>query len=94
MSYLDDADGLPGEVEAGVEQEGEDEGESSVPARRGHERAALRARLKAQHTYFTKTNIQRGRQGGGDRWRGICVNGCLKVCGRVSCCYYVMSKYI
>ncbi len=32
--YLDDADGFPGEVEAGVEQEGEDECESSVPAER------------------------------------------------------------
>lgn len=30
--YLDDADGLPGKVEAGVEQEGEDQGEGLVPA--------------------------------------------------------------
>lgn len=40
--YLDDADGLPGEVEAGVEQEGEDEGERSVPAQRKHKGVALR----------------------------------------------------
>lgn len=30
--YLDNADGLPGKVEAGVEQEGEDQGEGLVPA--------------------------------------------------------------
>ena len=40
--YLDDADWLPGEVEAGVEQEGEDEGEGSVPAHRGPQGAAVR----------------------------------------------------
>jgi len=34
--YLDDADGFPGEVEAGVKQEGEQESESSVPAERKH----------------------------------------------------------
>lgn len=43
MRYLHDADGLPGEVEAGVEQEGEDEGESPVPAQRRQQRAVLRA---------------------------------------------------
>lgn len=43
VCYLDNANGFPGEVEAGVEQEGEDEGESSVPAERRHKRAALRA---------------------------------------------------
>ena len=35
--HLNDADGFPGEVEAGVEQESEDEGESSVPERRERE---------------------------------------------------------
>lgn len=43
MCYLDDANGFPWEVEAGVEQEGEDERESSVPAERKHKRAALSA---------------------------------------------------
>lgn len=43
VCYLDNANGFPGEVEAGVEQEGEDEGESSVPAERRHKRAALSA---------------------------------------------------
>lgn len=32
VRYLDDADGLPGKVEAGVQQEGEDQGEGLVPA--------------------------------------------------------------
>lgn len=48
--YLDNADGFPGEVEAGIEQEGEDEGESSVPAERKHKREALRARVRDQTT--------------------------------------------
>lgn len=42
VCYLDDANGFPGEVEAGVEQEGKGEGESSVPAERKHKRAELR----------------------------------------------------
>lgn len=42
VCYLDNANGFPGQVEAGVEQEGEAEGESSVPAETRHKRAALR----------------------------------------------------
>lgn len=41
VRYLDDADGLPGEMKAGVEEECEDEGECSVPAQRRHQRATL-----------------------------------------------------
>lgn len=32
VRYLDNADWLPGKVEAGVQQEGEDQGEGLVPA--------------------------------------------------------------
>lgn len=32
MCYLDNANRFPGQVEASVEQKGEDQGESSVPA--------------------------------------------------------------
>lgn len=32
VQYLDDADGLPGKVEAGVQQKGEDQGKGLVPA--------------------------------------------------------------
>lgn len=42
ISYLDDTNWFPGQVETGVEQEGQDEGESSVPAGRAHRKAALR----------------------------------------------------
>lgn len=50
VCYLDDADWFPGQVEAGVEQEGEDEGERSVPAERKHKRAAMRTeRRQDQH---------------------------------------------
>lgn len=49
ICYLDYADRFPGEVKAGVEQEGEDEGESSVPAEGRHKRAALRP----EQTYNT-----------------------------------------
>lgn len=31
ICYLDNANGFPGEVEAGVEEEGEEEGKSFVP---------------------------------------------------------------
>lgn len=41
VRYLDDADGLPGEMKAGVEEECEHEGERSVPAQRRHKRATL-----------------------------------------------------
>lgn len=61
VCYLDNADWFPGQVEAGVEQEGEDEGERSVPAQRKHKRAAMRAdrwqdetlNSWKQLTYFT-----------------------------------------
>lgn len=39
--YLDDANRFPGEMEAGIEQEGEDEGERSVPAERRHKEASM-----------------------------------------------------
>lgn len=45
VCYLHDADGFPGQVEAGVQQEGEGEGESFVPAGRKHKGAALRTSL-------------------------------------------------
>jgi hypothetical protein len=32
--HLDDADGFPGEMVAGIEEKGEEEGETSVPAQR------------------------------------------------------------
>lgn len=41
VCYLDDTDGLPRQVEAGVEQEGEDKGECSVPAHRRHKGTVL-----------------------------------------------------
>lgn len=44
VRYLDDADGLPGEMKAGVEEECEHEGECSVPAQRRHKRATLSQR--------------------------------------------------
>lgn len=34
MQHLDNADGLPGEVEAGVQQEGENQGKGLVPAQK------------------------------------------------------------
>ena len=34
MYHLDDADGFPGEMVAGIEEKGEEEGETSVPAQR------------------------------------------------------------
>lgn len=42
ICYLDNANGFPGEVEAGVEEEGEEEGKSFVPAEWKHKREALR----------------------------------------------------
>lgn len=39
--YLYNTDGLPGQVEAGVEQEGEDKGECSVPTHRRHKGTVL-----------------------------------------------------
>lgn len=50
VCYLDDADWFPGQVEAGVEQEGEDEGERSVPAERKHKRAAMRTERRQGET--------------------------------------------
>ena len=44
VCYLDDTDGLPGQVEAGVEQEGEDKGKRSVPAHTTHKGAVLSTR--------------------------------------------------
>lgn len=52
VRYLHDADGLPREVEAGVEQEGEDEGESPVPAQRRQQRAVLRADTGEQVAFW------------------------------------------
>lgn len=42
ICYLDDANGFPGEVEAGIEQEGEDKCESSVPADRKQKMEAMK----------------------------------------------------
>ena len=46
VCYLDDANGFPGEVEAGIEQKGEDKGEGSVPADRKHKRKVMRIEVQ------------------------------------------------
>lgn len=57
-TYLYNTDGLPGQVEAGVEQEGEDKGECSVPTHRRHKGTVLSNRNFHLKVIQIKINLQ------------------------------------